>query len=60
MTAETPDNQTAPRASAPSWLWVPAVPLPRFGIRKTCDCGRAFWTMDGYRGHYAYVHILGM
>jgi hypothetical protein len=40
--------------------WVPAVPLPYYGIRKRCTCGRAYWTLAGYRGHYAYAHILGM
>jgi hypothetical protein len=39
--------------------WVPAIPLPYLGLRKRCDCGRRFWTTDGYRGHYALVHILG-
>lgn len=29
-------------------------------LKKRCDCGKRFWTMDGYRGHYAYAHILGM
>jgi hypothetical protein len=36
--------------------WVPAIPLPLLGIRKRCGCGRRFWTMDGYRAHYAYAH----
>lgn len=42
--------------------WVQSVPLPFYGrVRKTCmHCGRKFWTEDGYRGHYAYAHILGM
>lgn len=39
-------------------LWLPAIPLPLLGIRKRCDCGRKFWTMDGYRAHYALAHIL--
>lgn len=38
--------------------WVPAIPLPYHGLRKRCDCGRRFWTMEGYRGHYALAHIL--
>ncbi len=38
--------------------WVPAIPLPLFGWRKRCSCGRGFWTLDGYRGHYALAHIL--
>ena len=39
--------------------WVPAIPLPFLGLRKTCDCGRRFWTLEGYQGHYALVHLLG-
>lgn len=38
--------------------WVPAIPLPLYGLRKHCRCGRKFWTTDGYRGHYALAHIL--
>jgi hypothetical protein len=40
--------------------WVPAIPLPFYGLRKRCDCGQRFWTAAGYRGHYALVHILGL
>jgi hypothetical protein len=38
--------------------WVPAIPLPLYGARKHCHCGRRFWTIAGYRGHYALRHIL--
>lgn len=38
--------------------WVPSIPLPFYGLRKRCECGRKFWTEDGYRGHYALGHIL--
>jgi hypothetical protein len=38
--------------------WVPAIPLPLYGLRKRCQCGRKFWTADGYRGHYALSHVL--
>ena len=38
--------------------WVPAVPEPLYGLRKSCQCGEKFWTMPGYRGHYALAHIL--
>ena len=41
-----------------SGQWVPSVPLPLFGFRKRCHCGRKFWTMPGYRGHYTLAHIL--
>lgn len=40
--------------------WVPAIPLPLYGLRKRCECGRKFWTAEGYQGHYAVVHILGL
>lgn len=38
--------------------WVPSIPLPFYGLRKRCECGRKFWTEEGYRGHYALAHIL--
>jgi hypothetical protein len=38
--------------------WVPAIPMPFLGTRKKCHCGEKFWTLDGYRGHYALKHIL--
>lgn len=40
--------------------WVPDIPLPFYGLRKRCTCGRKFWTTDGYRGHYALCHILSL
>ena len=38
--------------------WVPSIPLPFYGLRKRCCCGRKFWTVVGYQGHYALCHIL--
>lgn len=38
--------------------WVPAIPEPYYGLRKCCDCGDKFWTLKGYRAHYALEHIL--
>ena len=39
--------------------WVPAIEEPYFHMfKKECRCGEMFWTDDGYRGHYAYKHIL--
>lgn len=39
--------------------WVPAIPVPFYGLlRRRCECGRKFWTLGGYRGHYAVSHIL--
>lgn len=40
--------------------WVPAIEEPYYGRKKECRCGASFWTYDGYRGHYALVHILGL
>ena len=40
----------------PTGVWLPAIPLPLFGIRKRCDCGRRFRTLEGYQGHYALKH----
>jgi hypothetical protein len=40
--------------------WVPGIPLPFYGLRKRCECGRKFWTAEGYRGHYALAHTLGL
>lgn len=39
--------------------WVPAIPLPLYGLRKRCQCGRKFWTTAGYRGHYALAVLEG-
>lgn len=44
--------------------WVPAIPLPYYLPLHRFRCGeggcsRTFWTMEGYRGHYAVAHVLG-
>lgn len=51
--------------------WVPAIPEPYYSILKVCPhsdnspehpsldwCGEKFWTLEGYRAHYALKHIL--
>lgn len=38
--------------------WVPAIPLPFYGIRKKCSCGKKFWRQKNYEAHYALVHIV--
>jgi len=39
--------------------WVPAIPLPYYYMFiRQCECGRYFWTDEGYEAHYAYRHIL--
>jgi hypothetical protein len=41
-------------------VWVPDIPLPFYRTKYCCpeQCERSFWTMRGYRGHYALEHIL--
>ena len=39
--------------------WVESIPFPIFGLRKMCGlCGNHYFTLRGYRGHYALEHIL--
>ena len=42
--------------------WIPGIPLPLYlrpaGYR--CACGYRTWTLRGYQGHYALVHILAL
>jgi hypothetical protein len=43
-------------------VWVPAVPVPYVTTlcRVRCACGRKFWSLKSYRGHFALDHILGL
>lgn len=42
--------------------WVPAIPEPLYNFLTkectTCEERRRFYTLEGYRAHYALVHIL--
>jgi hypothetical protein len=38
--------------------WVPAIPLPFYGLKKRCSCGKSFWKYDNYLAHYALHHIV--
>lgn len=58
MLAGKPLDTTSNQVENARGEWVPAIPLPLYGLRKRCDCGLKFWTLDGYRGHYALAHIL--
>jgi hypothetical protein len=42
--------------------WVPAIPQPMHTLLgcRCGQCGKRSWTKDGYRGHYALAHILGV
>ena len=61
MLAGKPLDTTSVQAENKRGEWVPAIPLPlfTFGHRHRCECGQSFWTLSGYRGHYALAHILG-
>ena len=37
--------------------WVPAIPLPYYGLKKECGCGKSFWKEENYEKHYLYEHI---
>ena len=42
--------------------WVTAIEEPYylgFG-RCKCRCGKKFWSLEAYRGHYALKHILAL
>lgn len=38
--------------------WTQAIPLPYYGIKKTCLCGDSFWKEKNYEAHYALEHTL--
>lgn len=39
--------------------WVTAIPEPYYSvIQVQCGCGETFFTLRGYKGHYALEHIL--
>lgn len=55
------------QAKNKSGKWVPAIPEPLYVFPFSKQCYKCwydkkyphtFWTMDGYRGHYALVHVL--
>ncbi len=54
-------DATSTQAQNARGEWVPAIPLPLFTWphRHRCECGQSFWTLAGYRGHYALAHVLG-
>ena len=39
--------------------WSEAVPLPFYGLRKGCYCGKKFWKEENYRTHYLEQHTDG-
>ncbi len=41
-------------------LWTQSIPLPFYGLRKTCSCGKKFWKVSNYRSHYIDAHTDGL
>ena len=39
--------------------WSEAVPLPFYGIKKRCGCGKSFWKEENYQKHYVEQHTDG-
>lgn len=39
--------------------WSEAIPLPFYGLRKGCYCGKKFWKEEKYRQHYRNTHTNG-
>lgn len=40
--------------------WSQAIPLPLYGLRKTCGCGSSFWREKNYKRHYQLQHTDGV
>ena len=40
--------------------WSAAIPLPLYGMRKQCSCGKKFWKESNYRKHYVEAHTDGL
>ena len=40
--------------------WSAAIPLPFYGLKKKCDCGKSFWYEENYRKHYVEAHTDGL
>lgn len=41
-------------------LWRAAVPLPFYGFKKKCQCGKSFWKSRNYESHYVEAHTDGI
>ncbi len=58
LSVRNTDNEAVNLQQNGRGQWIPAIPLPFYGLKKGCWCGRKFWTEEGYRAHYALKHIL--
>jgi len=54
------EHQESVRTQNKYGEFVPAIPLPYYGFKKQCSCGKSFWTEKHYREHFALEHILGL
>ncbi len=43
----------------PDGYWTEAIPMPLFGLRKQCQCGKKFFRLDNYHTHYIAAHTDG-
>lgn len=37
---------------------VPLIPIPFYGLKKMCCCGKKFWKEKNYEAHYSLEHII--
>ena len=40
--------------------WSQSIPLPFYGIKKKCDCGKSFWKESNFRKHFIEKHTDGL
>ena len=52
-------NQDGNWQENPDGTWSQAIPLPFYGLKKTCQCGKSFWKEANYRTHYQQAHTDG-
>ena len=43
----------------PDGTWSKAIPLPFYGLKKGCSCGKSFWKEENYFKHYRTEHTDG-
>jgi len=44
----------------PDGTWQQAIPLPLYGLKMSCECGKKFWKKKNYHSHYVDVHTDGL
>ncbi len=51
-----PEPGCVTQTMLPDGRWVPAIPLPFYGFRKRCECGRKFFREENYEEHWQLTH----